>query len=62
MEEMKVPTMLKIREAAELTGLPYYRVWKLCKENKITHIKAGRRFYVNQGSLVSYLNGGTADA
>ena len=57
MEEIKLPTMIKLQEAADLTGLPYYRIWKLCRENKVVNIRAGKRFYINKEKLMNYLNG-----
>lgn len=57
-----MPTMITLKEAAEMTGLPYYRLWKLCKENKIIHIRAGKRFYINQEKLAEYLNGRLEEA
>ena len=56
MEETKIPTMLKIRAAAEKTHLPYYHILKLCKEGTLPHIRAGKVYYVNLEKLVEYLN------
>ncbi len=56
METLKIPTMLKIREAAARTGLPYYHILKLCKADQVSHIRTGRTYYVNMDKLVEYLN------
>ena len=53
---IKIPTMIKLREASELTGISYYRLLQLCKEGKVTHITSGRIYYINLEKLVEYLN------
>lgn len=55
---MTIPTMITLREAAEKTGLSYDCLRKLCLQDKIVYIMAGRKFLVNQEKLVEFLNGG----
>ena len=57
MTEMKVPTMIGIKEASERTGLSYDFLRKLCLQGKIVHVRAGSRFLINLEKLVLYLNG-----
>ena len=55
--DKKVPRMVSIADAAEITGLPYSFIYKGCIEERITHIKSGRRRYVNLDLLIDQLNG-----
>ena len=57
MEDIKIPTMVKIKEAAELTGLSYWYISRLCKQNLIVNVCAGRVTYENLEKLLEYLNG-----
>lgn len=52
-----LPTMVTIREAAELTGLSYNHLRTLCINKQIVHIRAGRKFLINMEKLADYLNG-----
>ena len=52
---MTVPTMKTMREAAQLTGISYNCIRKMCLSNKITYIKAGTKCLVNMDKLVEYL-------
>lgn len=54
----KIPTMVTIRKAAELTGLSYNCLRKLCISQQIVHIKAGSKFLINLEKLTEYLNQG----
>ena len=54
----RIPEMVTIKTAAERTGLSYDFLWKLCRQGKIVHIKAGSKYYINFGRLVDYLNTG----
>ena len=54
--------MVKLREAAEITGLSYYFLRKACLEGKIAHIRAGNKFLVNLDWLEQHINNqGTND-
>lgn len=56
-ENVKVPHMAGIREAAEASGLPYSAIRRLCITNQIVHIKIGQRYLINMGKLADFLNG-----
>lgn len=56
--EQKIPTMLTIVEAAEVTNLSAYRIRQLCLSGQIVHIRAGSKILVNLDRLVEYLNRG----
>ena len=57
MENAKIPTMLTINEASEKTGMSYALLRKLCLENRIVHIRSGRKYLINLEKLVDFLNG-----
>lgn len=57
MQEM-IPRMVTIQTAANETGMTYYSIYRLCQQNKITFVKSGRKFLINFGKLVEYLNRG----
>lgn len=60
MEEltMDIPRMVTIRKAAELTGLSYDYIRKLCINDKIVYVRAGSKYVVNLGKLIEFLNEG----
>lgn len=58
MNEVRIPTMNTLREAAEATGLSYDCLRKMCLRNEIVYIKSGNKFLINMDKLVEYLNGG----
>ena len=60
--EIRVPRMLTIREAARETGLSYDCLRKLCLQGKLVHIKAGAKFLLNECKLIEYLNKGDVSA
>ena len=51
-----MPRMVKLKEASEITGMPYYWILQLCKRNVVSNVRAGQRFYVNSDKLVQNLN------
>ena len=55
-----IPVMWTIKEASQNTGLSYDFIRKLCLQNRIVHVKAGRKYLVNSEKLVEYLNSGKA--
>lgn len=57
-ESVAIPRMVSIREAAELTGLSYDYIRKLCINDKIVYVKAGSKYIVNLGKLIDFLNVG----
>lgn len=56
-EEVQVPQMVTIKEAAARTGLSYDYVRKLCLQEKIVFRTVGNKRLVNLGKLAEYLNG-----
>lgn len=50
--------MVTIRKAAELTGLSYDYIRKLCINDKIVYVRAGSKYVVNLGKLIEFLNEG----
>ena len=54
--ENAVKMMIPIKEAVTLTGLTYCCIRRLCLENKIQHIRSGKKYYVNTDSLLQYCN------
>ncbi len=55
---MTIPTMVTISEAAAQTGLSYNYLRNLCLQNKIIHVRAGRKRLINLGKLIEFLNQG----
>lgn len=53
-----VPEMVTIRDASERTGVSYYCLRKMCMCGQIVHIKTGKKYLINFGKLVDYLNSG----
>lgn len=58
MDLSEIPRMLTIKEASQESGLSYDFVRKLCVQNKIVHVRAGNKYYVNFDKFVDYLNTG----
>lgn len=58
MEDMKIPTMLTICQAAEKANLSPYFVRKLVHENRIFYVKSGCKYLINFERLLEYLNTG----
>ena len=51
-------TMLTIKEAAQtVKGLTEYRIRRLCKEGTLPHIKAGKKYLINQDVLLKFTKG-----
>ncbi len=58
---IKVPTMCSIKEMQEKTGFTYRQLMRMCKENKIVHIRVGNKYLINYEEFINYLNTGEAD-
>lgn len=56
MQQINVPQMATINEAAELTGLAKYFIRQLALKNQIKNVRAGKKILVNIEKLVEYLN------
>ena len=55
-QEIKVPTMLSIKETAKVTGIAEYNIRQLVAGNKICFVKAGKKYLINLEKFVEYLN------
>ena len=55
-QEIKVPTMLTIKETAKVTGIAEYNIRQLVAGNKICFVKAGKKYLINLEKFVEYLN------
>ena len=58
-QEMKIPTMLTIPQVVErFPAFNYNFVRKLCQDNKICYVRAGKgRYLINLEKFVNWLNG-----
>ena len=56
-EPKELPRMKTIKEMAGLTGLSYTMLRNLCLQNKIVHVRAGKKYLINYDRFVDYLNG-----
>lgn len=53
----RIPRMGSIKDTAKMFGLPVHLIRSLIEEGKVAYIQAGKKkFYVNQDSLVKYLD------
>lgn len=57
-ETLKVPTMLTIRETAELFKLPVHFVRACVGDGSFVSVRAGRKFLVNAESVMAFLSTG----
>ena len=53
-----VPEMVTIKSASARTGVSYDCLWKMCRQGKIVHIRAGNKYLINFEKLIQYLNTG----
>ena len=54
------PRMLTIKEAARLVdGLSEYRIRQMCIKNILPHIKAGKKYLINQDVFLEFIKGNT---
>lgn len=59
-EELKIPTMWKIQQAADLTGLSYDHVRRLVLTKQVRSIRVGEkgtRVLIDAKSLIDWMNG-----
>ncbi len=62
MQEINIPQMATINEAAKITGLAKYFIRQLALQNKIKHVRAGKKILINVDKLIEFLNNGEDDA
>lgn len=61
MTDIKMPTMMSIKEAAQKTNLPEYTIRKLVTDKKVPAINTGKKYYVNLEKFIEFLNMGEID-
>jgi len=54
----EIPTMLTIVETAKKTGLAKHYIRQCCLQNKIVHVRCGKRILVNFNRFCEFLNNG----
>ena len=54
----EIPTMLTINETAEKTGLAKHYIRQCCLNNKIVHVRCGKRILINFNKFIEFLNMG----
>lgn len=59
---LKAPTMKTVKEIMDETGFSYRHLVRLCHEDKIVYIKAGKKFLINYEKFIEYLNTGDKNA
>lgn len=55
---VNLPEMLSISEAMERTNLSYEYLRYLCYSKKVNHIKCGRKYMIDSGSLAEFIKSG----
>ena len=55
---LKMPIMKPIKQIMEETGLSYKYLVQLCQQNKITHIRTGKKYLINYEKFIEFLNVG----
>ena len=59
MSQMASARMLTINEAAERApGLSKWRIREMCVSGELPHLKAGKKYLINEQVLVGYLTKG----
>ncbi len=53
---LNIPQMLTINEAAKTTGLAKYFIRQLALQNKVKNVRAGKKILINLEKLIEYLN------
>jgi excisionase family DNA binding protein len=54
---VECPRMVTINEAAELTGVSYNFIRKLCLTKQIVFVKTGCKYLINLEKFAAFLNG-----
>lgn len=50
--------MATVIESAEITGLAKHYVRQLALQNKVSHVRAGKKILINVEKLIEFLNAG----
>jgi len=58
LNNLNVPRMATINEAAKLTGLAKYFIRQLALKNQIKNVRAGKKILINVEKLIEFLNSG----
>ena len=56
-DQPKIPCMMTIQQASEAVHLPQHYLRRLCKTVPNLGIMSGRKYYINMGHLVDFLEG-----
>ena len=59
--EFKIPTMLTIKETAEVTKMAEHHVRQLAISGKIVCVKTGKKYLINLEKFIDYLNTSLGD-
>jgi len=54
--ELKIPTMLTVKETAQRTGMAEFYIRSLATTNRIVHIRCGKKYLINLEKFIEYLN------
>ena len=58
LENLKTPKMATVNEVAEITGLARHYVRQLALQNKVSHVRAGKKILIHVEKLIEFLNAG----
>ena len=58
MSNEKIPLMLSLKDASNVSGLSVSELRYLCITNQISFYKAGNKYLVNMARLFDFLGGG----
>ena len=56
--ERPLPRMRTVKETAAETHMPVYFVRQAVKQNKVSHVMAGKKVLINLDSFIDYLERG----
>jgi excisionase family DNA binding protein len=56
LETLQPPRMATINETARITGLAKHFLRQLALQDKIKHLRAGKKILINVDKLIEYLN------
>lgn len=55
-ETKPITPFLKIKDAANATGLSQYYLRRGCQDGTVPHIKSGATYFINMGAMLAKLN------